>query len=259
MRSSGERSHQAQRLARAVVGKHLQKRRLLQRHRQRDLQRAVEHRLAGGVFEVGQDDRVLLGQRAGARRDEERGGHGQDAHDRGQRRSRDPPRRTRPAVRRSGPRASGVADWCRPPAGSPPSRTPRPGDHADRRESACMITRSSCGSTFGDQRRGPRRRIGAPRIDRRPSDPVSSSYSTRPERVDVGPLRQRRARARAVRAPCSAGVPVRSVKAAHRSLEMAIPKSVIRTSPSSSMSTFAGLRSRCSTPCACAAARPAHS
>ena len=42
-------------------------------------------------------------------------------------------------------------------------------------------------------------------------------------------------------------------------LGIAIPKSVIRTSPSSSMSTFAGLRSRCRTPCACAAARPAHS
>ena len=38
-----------------------------------------------------------------------------------------------------------------------------------------------------------------------------------------------------------------------------MPKSVIRTSPWSSISTLAGLRSRCSTPCACAAARPAHS
>ena len=35
-----------------------------------------------------------------------------------------------------------------------------------------------------------------------------------------------------------------------------MPKSVMRTSPSSSIRTLAGLRSRCRTPCACAAARP---
>ena len=62
--------HQSQGLSRTVVWKHLQKRRLLQRHRQRHFERAVEDRLAGCVFEVGQDDRVLLGQRAGPWRDE---------------------------------------------------------------------------------------------------------------------------------------------------------------------------------------------
>ena len=62
----GRALHQAQRLPRPLVRKHLEERRLLQRHRKRDLQRAVEHRLAGGVLEIGQHDGVLLGQRAGA-------------------------------------------------------------------------------------------------------------------------------------------------------------------------------------------------
>ena len=78
----GRALHQPQRIPRPIVGKHLQKRRLLQRHRQRHLERAVEHRFAGRVLEVGEDDRVLLGQRAGVRRDEERGGDGQDGHNR---------------------------------------------------------------------------------------------------------------------------------------------------------------------------------
>ena len=63
--------HQPQRVARAIVREDLQERRLFQRDGQRDLQRAVEHRLAGRVLEVGEDDRVLLRQRP-VRRDEVR-------------------------------------------------------------------------------------------------------------------------------------------------------------------------------------------
>ena len=58
----GRALHEQQVLARALVRKHLQERRLFQRDGQGDLQRAVEHRIAGGVDEVGQDDRVASRQ-----------------------------------------------------------------------------------------------------------------------------------------------------------------------------------------------------
>ena len=54
--------HQAERFAHTVVGIDLEKRRLLERNRKRHLQRAVEHRLAGRVHEIGKNDRVLPGQ-----------------------------------------------------------------------------------------------------------------------------------------------------------------------------------------------------
>ncbi len=62
--------HQTQGLARTVVRKHLQKGRLFQRDCKRHLERSVEDGLAGSVVEVGQDDGVLLGQRASPKRNE---------------------------------------------------------------------------------------------------------------------------------------------------------------------------------------------
>ena len=65
-------------------------------------------------------------------------------------------------------------------------------------------------------------------------------------------------RAAAARAPCSPACRCRCcARAAPR--VTAMPKSVIRTAPVSSMSTFAGLRSRCRMPCRCAAASASHS
>ena len=56
-------AHQLQRSADAVVGDEAEKWRLPELHRQSLSQRLVEHRVAGPVDEVGQNDRVLVGQR----------------------------------------------------------------------------------------------------------------------------------------------------------------------------------------------------
>ena len=53
------------------------------------------------------------------------------------------------------------------------------------------------------------------------------------------------------------GVPANSL--ASSPAAVAMPKSVMRTLPSPSIITLAGLRSRCRTPRSCAAATPAHS
>ncbi len=54
--------HQGQRLRDALVGKQVQKWRLLQLCRKPLPQRAVEDRIAGGVGEIGENDGVLLGE-----------------------------------------------------------------------------------------------------------------------------------------------------------------------------------------------------
>ena len=106
------------------------------------------------------------------------------------------------------------------------------------------------------QRRGTRQRraVSWPVAGR--ALPTSRSYSTSPSaytsvRSDTAIPGVR----------CSgamyAGVPVNEWRSASV-LGIAMPKSLMRTNPSLSIRTFAGLRSRCSTPCACAAARPAH-
>ena len=55
------------------------------------------------------------------------------------------------------------------------------------------------------------------------------------------------------------GVPTPTMCPVSSSRVTAMPKSVIRTEPFSSMSTFAGFRSRCRMPRACAAASASHS
>ena len=58
----GGAGHQFQGLRNSTVGEHIQKRRLPQGNVQRRLQRVVEHRIASGVGEIGENDRVLFGQ-----------------------------------------------------------------------------------------------------------------------------------------------------------------------------------------------------
>ena len=73
-------------------------------------------------------------------------------------------------------------------------------------ESACMTTRSSCGLTFGDQRRRPRRQAALRRLDR-------TRAVRRAARTAPGRARRRRSAprapcpARAARAPCSPACP----------------------------------------------------
>ena len=55
--------HQRQRSSDALLGDEAEERRLLQLHRQSLSQRIVEHRIAGRVGELGEHDRVLVGQR----------------------------------------------------------------------------------------------------------------------------------------------------------------------------------------------------
>ena len=73
--------HQRQRAADAFVGDEAEERRLLKLHRQSLSQRIVEHWVAGRVGELGEDDRVLVGQRRRLSRIEEvaRSGHGDAA------------------------------------------------------------------------------------------------------------------------------------------------------------------------------------
>ena len=54
--------HQWQRSSDALLGDEAEKRRLLQLHRQSLSQRIVEHRIAGRIGELGEHDRVLVGQ-----------------------------------------------------------------------------------------------------------------------------------------------------------------------------------------------------
>ena len=56
-----------------------------------------------------------------------------------------------------------------------------------------------------------------------------------------------------------AGVPLRNCVCFSSRAVAASPKSVMNTCPRPSIITFAGFRSRCTTPLSCAAARPAHS
>jgi hypothetical protein len=55
--------HQLQILRHFAVGKHIQERRLPQGNVERRLQRVVEDRIAGGVGEITEHDRVFLGKR----------------------------------------------------------------------------------------------------------------------------------------------------------------------------------------------------
>ena len=162
-------------------------------------ERAVEHRLAGGVLEVGQHDGVLLGQRAGAG---------------ATRRTTPPPRAPRPRrERRAGdpPRTAAASRPC----GAGRSAAPRPicgrlaaisaadaGRPRGSGDSACITTRSSCGLTFGDaaSRAAAGRSSAPPRCERMLSDEQLVQHQA--ERVDVGPLRQRARRASAAPAPC---------------------------------------------------------
>ena len=58
--------HQTQRSSDPFVGDEAEERRLLQLHRQSLPQRLVEHRIACLVGEIGEDDRVLVGEFRGA-------------------------------------------------------------------------------------------------------------------------------------------------------------------------------------------------
>ena len=62
--SSGSAAHQPQRALQPLLGQHAQERRLPQLDFERLLQRVVEHRLAGAVREIGEDDGVALGKGA---------------------------------------------------------------------------------------------------------------------------------------------------------------------------------------------------
>ena len=55
--------HQQQRSSDAVVGDEAEERRLLELYRESLSQRIVEHRIAGRVGELGEHDRVLVGER----------------------------------------------------------------------------------------------------------------------------------------------------------------------------------------------------
>ena len=59
---AGGLPHQLERLADAFLRHDAQKRRLLELHREPLAQRFVEHRVAGRVREIGEDDGVLVGQ-----------------------------------------------------------------------------------------------------------------------------------------------------------------------------------------------------
>ena len=77
--------HQFQGRRDLVLGKHIQKRRLVERNAERRLERVVEHRIACAVGEIGEDDGVFLGQALGlVWRDEvERSRNPRDEHHRG--------------------------------------------------------------------------------------------------------------------------------------------------------------------------------
>ncbi len=60
---SGGRLMKRERLAHALIGDNVQERRLFELDGQRLLERAVEHRVAGRVAEVGDQDAVAGGQR----------------------------------------------------------------------------------------------------------------------------------------------------------------------------------------------------
>ena len=54
-----------QRFMHLLLGHNAQKRRLFELYRQRLLERVVEDGITGGVDEIGEDDRVFLGERMG--------------------------------------------------------------------------------------------------------------------------------------------------------------------------------------------------
>src|SRR5208337_3228697 len=54
--------HQSQGLSDALIGKQIEKRRLLQLRRERLPQRAIKNLIARGVGEVGENDRVFVGE-----------------------------------------------------------------------------------------------------------------------------------------------------------------------------------------------------
>ena len=62
--------HQRQRSSDAFVGDEAEERRLLELHRESLSQRVVEHRIAGRVGELGEHDRVLVGERRRPRRED---------------------------------------------------------------------------------------------------------------------------------------------------------------------------------------------
>ena len=89
--------HQRQRSSDAFVGDEAEERRLLELHRESLSQRIVEHRIAGRVGELGEHDRVLVGQRRRtAAIDHARDGGGDDD---GGRADREPPRAATPGRR----------------------------------------------------------------------------------------------------------------------------------------------------------------
>ncbi len=105
----GRPVHQAQGVADAFVREHLQERRLFDGDRQRDLEGAVEHRIAGRVREVCQHDGVLRRQRLiAAPRLEERDGDDDERHDGGNARCQLPPSRGARAL---------LGSWARSRAG----------------------------------------------------------------------------------------------------------------------------------------------
>ena len=185
----GRALHQPQGVAHAFVRKHLQERRLLERDRQRHLQRAVEHRLAGGVREVGQHDGVVRGQRLiAAPRQEERNGDDAERHDGGNARCQLPPSRLARAL--LGSCARSRARHRRQAVGDRLRRC-RPGVRIrrERLQDDALELRVD----VRQERRRPYRihpRTGS--RERVLSD--EQFVQEQPQRVDVGPLRQRRAR-----------------------------------------------------------------
>ncbi len=199
------------------------------------------------LSEVGEHDRVLFRERRRApaaegrqrQRDERDRRHDDDG------RGRQPPR--------SDPRrdTTGRRRW----AGSRQSRRPTAGRSRGSGDSACRMTPFELRVDVRHQRRRPRRlRRVARSAERMLADDELVEHEA--ERVEVGALGQRRARQELLGRHV-AGRADERVQTAGRPCVTAIPKSVIRTWPLSSIRTLAGFRSRCSTPCACAAASPA--
>ena len=119
--------HQRQRFPDALLRHQAEERRLLELHRESLSQRVVEHRIAGRVGEIGEHDRVLVGQRrrtaaidrAGdCRRDDDRCGDRQPQR----RAARRAPGAT--SIAAAGREAAGVAVALQPLQGRRESRWP---------------------------------------------------------------------------------------------------------------------------------------
>ena len=78
---AGAAPHELQRLADLLVGKDIQVRRLLEIDGQRFLERAIKNGVGGGVYEIGNQDRIFLGERMAALEKYEPHAGGDQCHD----------------------------------------------------------------------------------------------------------------------------------------------------------------------------------